>query len=152
MKTLKRLAALTGVSMACAMGSMVVFAEDAAASADAGVSSGAMWSSLLLPILLLVFLYFIMIRPQQKADKAMREMQKNLQVGDEVITIGGIVGIVMRVEDSTKTVVLETGSDRLKIRMMQDAIKENVTAREIAEAAKKEKANKKITPSAKSDE
>ena len=72
-------------------------------------------------------------------------MQKNLQVGDEVVTIGGIVGIVLRVEDATETVVLETGSDRLKIRLKQDAIKENVTAMEQAAAAKAEKDKKKTS-------
>jgi preprotein translocase subunit YajC len=84
-----------------------------------------------------------MIRPQQKQEKETREMQKNLQVGDEVITIGGIVGIVLRIEEATETVVLETGSDRLKIRLKQDAIKENVTAREQMEAEKAEKDKKK---------
>ena len=72
-------------------------------------------------------------------------MQKNLQVGDEVVTIGGIVGIVLRVEEATETVILETGSDRLKIRMKQDAIKENVTAMEQAAAAKAEKDKKKTS-------
>ncbi|MBQ2265617.1 MAG: preprotein translocase subunit YajC, partial [Oscillospiraceae bacterium] len=74
------------------------------------------------------------------------EMQKSLQIGDEVITIGGIVGIVLRVEEATKTVVLETGSDRLKIRMMQDAIKENVTLREAKEAEKAEKLKARTQP------
>ncbi|MBP0972975.1 MAG: preprotein translocase subunit YajC [Oscillospiraceae bacterium] len=101
-------------------------------------------STIGLPLLLLVFLYLLMIRPQQKQEKQTREMQKNLQVGDEVVTIGGIVGIVLRVEESTDTVILETGSDRLKIRMKQDAIKENVTAMEqaAAEKAAKEKAKR----------
>ncbi|MCR4645550.1 MAG: preprotein translocase subunit YajC [Oscillospiraceae bacterium] len=101
-------------------------------------------STLGLPLLLLVFLYLLMIRPQQKQEKQTREMQKNLQVGDEVVTIGGIVGIVLRVEEATDTVILETGSDRLKIRMKQDAIKENVTATEqaAAEKAAKEKAKR----------
>lgn len=71
-------------------------------------------------------------------------MQKNLQIGDEVVTIGGIVGIVLRIEDATETVILETGSDRLKIRMKQDAIKENITAMEQAAAEKAEKEKKKM--------
>ena len=59
------------------------------------------------------------------------------------MTIGGIVGIVLRVEDATETVVLETGSDRLKIRLKQDAIKENITAAEQAAAEKAAKDKKK---------
>ncbi|MBQ2264493.1 MAG: preprotein translocase subunit YajC [Oscillospiraceae bacterium] len=103
-------------------------------------------STFAIPLILLAALYFIMIRPQRKMEKETKEMQNSLQIGDEVITIGGIVGIVLRVEENTKTVVLETGSDRLKIRMMQDAIKENVTAREAAEAAKAEKLKARTQP------
>lgn len=142
---MKALAALTGASMVTVMGTVTAFAEDASAAQQPG-GIGTLISTFALPLLLLVFLYFIMIRPQRKAEKETLEMQKNLQIGDEVITIGGIVGIVLRVEEATKTVVLETGSDRLKIRMMQDAIKENVTAREAAAAAKAEKMKARTQP------
>lgn len=144
-KLMKVLSALTGAAAVGMAGTMQVFAADTAAG-DAGEGAmgiGSLISTLGLPILLLVFLYFIMIRPQQKQEKQTRAMQKNLQVGDEVVTIGGIVGIVLRVEDATETVILETGSDRLKIRMKQEAIKENVTAMEQAEAEKAEKEKKK---------
>ncbi len=144
----KRLAALTGAAMAWAVGSMAVFAEDAAASADPNSAGGiaTLVSTFALPILLLVFLYFIMIRPQQKADKEAREMLKNMQIGDEVVSIGGIVGIVMRIEEATDTVVLETGGDRLKIRLKRDAIKEDITLREAAEAEKAAKKKARMTP------
>lgn len=143
MKLLKGLSALTGTLAMYTAGSLHAFAADAASDDAAAAGWGTIISTFALPVLLLIFLYFIMIRPQQKQDKETREMQKNLQVGDEVVTIGGIVGIVLRVEESTNTVILETGSDRLKIRMMQDAIKENVTAREAAEAEKAAKEKKK---------
>lgn len=144
-KLMRTLTALTSGGMMLCAGSLTVFAEDTAASGDVGAGGtiGALFSTLGLPILLLVFLYFIMIRPQQKQEKQTREMQKNLQIGDEVVTIGGIVGIVLRVEDATETVILETGSDRLKIRMKQDAIKENVTAMEQLAAEKAAKDKKK---------
>lgn len=146
-KLVGMLSALSGMTM-MSMSTLHVFAADtsAAASGDEAAMGGigALISTLGLPILLLVFLYFIMIRPQQKQEKQTREMQKNLQIGDEVVTIGGIVGIVLRVEDATQTVILETGSDRLKIRMKQDAIRENVTATEQAAAAKAEKDKKKM--------
>ena len=142
-KHFKAFGALAAAAAAGTMGTMTAFAEDAAtaaSSADQTVgTAGALFSTLGLPILLLVFLYFIMIRPQQKQEKEKQQMQKNLQVGDEVVTIGGIVGIVLRVEEATETVILETGSDRLKIRMKQNAISENVTAMEQAEAAKAER-------------
>lgn len=141
---MRALTALASAGMMLGAGSLSVFADDAAAATDQSAGGiGTLISTLGLPILLLVFLYFIMIRPQQKQEKQTREMQKNLQVGDEVVTIGGIVGIVLRVEDATETVVLETGSDRLKIRLKQDAIKENVTAAEQLAAEKAEKEKKK---------
>lgn len=147
-KLMKALTALTSAGMMLGAGTLTASAADAAGTADAtgGSTVGALISTLGLPLLLLVFLYFVMIRPQQKQEKQTREMQKNLQVGDEVVTIGGIVGIVLRVEDATETVILETGSDRLKIRMKQDAIKENITAMEQAAAEKAEKDKKKQSP------
>lgn len=147
-KFVKALAALTGASMMTAMGTITAFAEEAAAAPEQPSTTSMLISTFALPLILLAALYFIMIRPQRKMEKETREMQNSLQIGDEVITIGGIVGIVLRVEENTKTVVLETGSDRLKIRMMQDAIKENVTAREAAEAAKAEKLKARTQPKA----
>ena len=145
-KLVKTLAALTSVSAMTAMCTVTAFAEEAAAASEQPSTASMLISTLALPIILLFALYFIMIRPQRKAEKETREMQNSLQIGDEVITIGGIVGIVLRVEENTKTVVLETGSDRLKIRMMQDAIKENVTAREAKEAEKAEKLKARTQP------
>lgn len=145
-KLMKVIAALTtGAVSVLGTGSVQAFAADAAAAdgAEGSMTIMTLVSTLGLPVLLLVFLYFMMIRPQQKQEKQTREMQKNLQVGDEVVTIGGIVGIVLRVEDQTETVILETGSDRLKIRMKQDAIKENVTAAEQAAAEKAAKEKEK---------
>lgn len=144
-KLMKAITAIVSAGSMLGAGSLTAFATDAAAQGSAGGTGMAMLTTLGLPLLLLVFLYFIMIRPQQKQEKQTREMQKNLQVGDEVVTIGGIVGIVLRIEEQTETVILETGSDRLKIRMKQDAIKENVTAMEQAAAEKAEKDKKKMS-------
>ena len=144
-KLMKVIAALTGAGSVLGAGSVQAFAADAAATtgSDGSMTIMSLVSTLGLPLLLLVFLYLLMIRPQQKQEKQTREMQKNLQVGDEVVTIGGIVGIVLRVEEATDTVILETGSDRLKIRMKQDAIKENITAMEQAAAEKAAKEKEK---------
>ena len=143
-KLIHALTAVTSAGMMLGTGAVQAFAAGEAGAATQQVGTvGTLVSTLALPVLLLAFLYFIMIRPQQKQEKQTREMQKNLQVGDEVVTIGGIVGIVLRVEEATETVILETGSDRLKIRMKQDAIKENITAMEQAAAEKAEKDKKK---------
>ena len=80
----------------------------------------------LLPILLIVVvMYFILIRPQRKRDKEMQKMRNNLQVGDEVTTSGGIIGRVVSLREDT--VVIETGSDRSKIRIKRWAIQSNET-------------------------
>ena len=75
--------------------------------------------------LILVFFYFFIIRPQRKQDKKDAQMRNELEIGDEVVTNGGIVGIVFSVKDDT--VVIETGGDRSKIRVMKWAIAKNLT-------------------------
>ncbi|MBE6788502.1 MAG: preprotein translocase subunit YajC [Ruminococcaceae bacterium] len=79
-------------------------------------------------VLMFVLLYFFMIRPQKKRDKEIQDMRSNLQIGDEVITTGGIVGIVASLKEDT--VVIETGSDRSKIRVARWAIAQNNTVHE----------------------
>ena len=71
-------------------------------------------------ILVLVLMYFIMIRPQQKKQKEEQKMRNNLRVGDELTTIGGIKGRVVSIKDDT--VMLETGNDRTKIQFEKWAI------------------------------
>jgi len=76
-------------------------------------------------------MYFVMIRPQKKKQKADQEMRDSLQIGDEITTIGGIVGRVVTIKDDS--VIIETGADRNKIRIMRWAISTNNTANEKAE-------------------
>lgn len=76
-------------------------------------------------ILIVVFFYFFIIRPQKKQDKKDAQMRDNLEIGDEVVTNGGIVGIVFSIKDDT--VVIETGGDRSKIRVKKWAIAKNET-------------------------
>lgn len=89
----------------------------------AGTAS--MWSSLIMLVLIIVFFYFLIIRPQKKQEKKEKAMRDALEVGDEVVTNGGIVGIVFSIKDDT--IVIETGSDRSKIRVMKWAIAKNLT-------------------------
>lgn len=88
-------------------------------------SSASSLITLLPLVLIIVIFYFLIIRPQRKKDKKDALMRKNLQVGDEVVTAGGIVGIVFSVKDDT--VVVETGGDRSKIRVKKWAIVQNLT-------------------------
>ncbi|MBR6656593.1 MAG: preprotein translocase subunit YajC [Oscillospiraceae bacterium] len=81
-------------------------------------------------VIVLVVFYFMLIRPQQKKDKEDRAMRENLEIGDEIVTIGGIVGLVVSIKEDT--VVIETGSDRSKIRIVKSAVSQNITAKEKA--------------------
>ncbi len=97
--------------------------------------------SSLLPILgiglMIVFFYFFMIRPQRKQEKKDAEMRNALQVGDEVTTIGGIIGKVVSIKE--ETFVLETTKDRTRIRFLRGAIR-SVDVR-IADVVAQEKAD-----------
>lgn len=79
----------------------------------------------LFPILMLVVMfvamYFLTIRPQKKAEKEANDMRNNLQVGDEVTTIGGIIGRIVSIKD--ETCVIETTKNGTKIRFLKSAIR-----------------------------
>ncbi len=92
-----------------------------------GQTAGA-WSSVIMLVLIIVFFYFLIIRPQKKQEKKDADMRNALRIGDEVVTNGGIVGIVFSIKDDT--LVIETGSDRSKIRVMKWAVAKNLTVHE----------------------
>ena len=78
-----------------------------------------------LPIILIVVMfvamYFLLIRPQKKQEKETNDMRNNLKVGDEITTIGGIIGKVVSIKE--ETVMIETGHDRTKIRILKTAVR-----------------------------
>lgn len=89
--------------------------------------------TMLIPLaLMVVIFYFLIIRPEKKRGKKMQEMLNSLEVADEVVTTGGIVGRVLRVTDDT--VLIETGSDRTKIRVLKSSIAENRTVHDDTES------------------
>lgn len=88
-----------------------------------GDSSG--MSQLTLMILMFGAMYFLLIAPNRKKDKRQSEMRAKLEVGDEVVTEGGVIGLVTSIREDT--VVIETGSDRCKIRVARWAIRDNLS-------------------------
>ena len=64
--------------------------------------------------------YFLLIRPQKKKDKELKEMRDSLAVGDTVVTIGGIVANVAKIEE--ETIVIEFGPSRTKMPIRKWAI------------------------------
>jgi len=100
--------------------------------------SGSMWSSIIMMALIIVVFWFFIIRPQRKKDKETAKMRSELQVGDEIVTIGGIIGRIVSIKDDT--IVIETAGDRSKIRLARWSIQQNITATE--RAAQEQAANK----------
>ena len=105
----------------------------AEAAASGGSTTSAMLSMLITFVPLFAVFYFLIVRPQKKREKEEKEMRESISIGDEIITIGGIIGLVVRQTDDT--LVIETGGDRSKLRIQKSAVKENVTARERMQAA-----------------
>lgn len=117
--------------------SLIAFATETAATTAAGMDTKASTISMLFSFgLLIVVFYFFLIRPQKKKEKEAKQLRDNLQIGDEVTTIGGIVGIVVRKTEDT--CVIETGGDRSKIRVKLWAISENNTVHDASEETVKE--------------
>ena len=73
-------------------------------------------------VILLVFMIVLVYLPQKRQDKKDAAMRNSIEIGDKVTTIGGIVGIVCAIADKDDTLVIETGSDRTKIRFRRSAI------------------------------
>ena len=84
-----------------------------------GNGSGVM--SIILIVVMFAALYFFMIRPQKKQEREINNMRNNLQVGDEITTIGGIIGKIVSIKE--ETVMIETGHDRTKIRILKTAVR-----------------------------
>lgn len=125
---------LTASAAALAGVLSMVTASAESGSGTTSSSSGGMIGSLIMMVLLFAVMYFILIRPQKKKEKEQQAMQRAVRIGDEIVTIGGIVGLVTRVEDDT--IQIETGGDRHKMRLKTWAIQENVTVKEDNERAK----------------
>ena len=79
-----------------------------------------MLPSIVMIVVMIGVCYFMLIRPENKKKKAAEEMRSSLKVGDEITTIGGIVGTICAVKE--KTIVMETGADRVRIEFTKWAI------------------------------
>ncbi len=121
-------------------------AAEGSTGAEGGL--GGSMPMILMMVGLFAAMYFFTIRPQKKQQKMEQQIRENTQIGDEITTIGGICGKVVSVKDDA--VVIETGSDRVKIKFKKYAIQTNHTAnekiqaeREATRAAMQEKKAKK---------
>lgn len=112
-------------------------------------ASGELMSLLITLVPMLLIFYFMLIRPENKRKKEAEALRSSLKVGDEVTTIGGIMGTVVSVKD--EKFVVETGADQVRIEFAKWALSTNETAeanakaeaKKAEEAKAKEKAAKK---------
>ena len=96
-----------------------LLSNDAAAAGGLGGMS-----SILFLVIIFVVFYFFLIRPENKRKKKLTEMRNNITIGDEIVTIGGIMGKVVQVTEDTIT--FETGEDRVRMQVTKWAISTNV--------------------------
>lgn len=100
---------------------LIMLLDTTTAAGEQGNALGNMLFTLAPIILVVIAMYFFMVRPQKKQEQKEAQMRDNLQVGDEVTTIGGIIGRVVSIKDETFT--LETSRDRTKMRFLRTAIR-----------------------------
>ena len=125
---------------------MYLFLESAAGTAAAGSSA----SMILMFVVLIAVFYFFMIRPENKRKKEAQQMRDSLKVGDNITTIGGIIGDIVSIKDDS--IVIETTTDRVRVEFAKFAVSTNNPAEHeapkqkaaalAARKAEKEKAKK----------
>lgn len=104
-----------------------VFALEAAAA-----GAGGTLTMVLMLVVMFVAFYFFGIRPQKKQEREANNMRNNLTVGDEITTIGGIIGKIVSIKE--ETCVIETSHERTKIRILKTAVSRVDVKAEDAEA------------------
>ena len=112
-----------------------------------GTSQGSIIPTIVMIVAMVAIFYFFIIPPEGKKKKAVNEMRESLKVGDEITTIGGVVGTICALKE--ETIVMETGADRVRIEFTRWAIsskgkqaEENTEApmeRELKENSRKSK-------------
>ena len=101
--------------------SFIALFTDGGAAGDAGATSGGFNFMPIIMIVLLVVVFFFMYRSNKKQERQANDMRNNLKVGDEITTIGGIIGKIISIKE--ETVMIETGHDRTRIRILKTAVR-----------------------------
>ena len=92
---------------------------------------------LVMLVVLFVFMYFVMIRPENKRKKQVEDMRNSLKKGDQITTIGGIVGKIVMINE--ETIIVETSDDRVRMELAKWAVSVNNTQQQAAEAERQAK-------------
>ena len=102
----------------------------AEASASGGNQSSSMIFMILFYVAIFAALYFFLIRPNSKKKKEEAQLRNSLEIGDEITTIGGIMGRVVAIKDDEDAIIIETGSDRVKMKFKKWCISTVDTVKE----------------------
>ena len=118
---------------------------------EATAAAGGMGSSIIMIVAMLGIFYFMLIRPENKRKKEAEQTRNSVKNGDEITTIGGIVGTVVNVKEDK--IVIETSADQVRVELMKWAISTNETAAAAAreEAKKKQEAKAKAKAAKKAE-
>ncbi len=93
---------------------------DTAAGAEQTGGMGG-WTTIIMLVAMIGIFYFLMYRPQKKQEQETNKMRNELTVGDEITTIGGIIGKIIQIKD--ETILIETSGDKTKIRLLKSAVR-----------------------------
>lgn len=99
--------------------------------------NGGMIGMIAIYAVIIGLVYLFLLRPNSKKKKQEAEMRNNLDIGDEITTIGGIVGRVVAIKDDEDAIIIETGSDRVKMKFKKWCISSVDTVKETAPATEK---------------
>ena len=102
-----------------------------AASGSTGTQQSNPLSMILIMGVMFGAMYIFMIRPQKKKQKEEQQMRDSLQIGDEITTIGGIVGRVVTIKDDS--LIIETGADRNKMLIKKGALQSCDTVHDVSD-------------------
>lgn len=92
------------------------------AGADVGAGGlGSMISMVVMIVVLVAVFYFFLYRPQKKQERETTEMRNSIELGDVISTVGGIIGVVVRIKDDM--LLIETGADRTRLQVMRWAVR-----------------------------
>ena len=109
------------------------------AEASSANSFSSMLPMILIYVAIFAALYFFLLRPNSKKKKEEAQMRNSLEIGDEITTIGGIMGRVVAIKDDEDAIIIETGSDRVKMKFKKWCISTVDTVKEQPATAQPEK-------------
>jgi preprotein translocase subunit YajC len=78
------------------------------------------WGTIIMIVIMFAVFYFFAIRPQKKQEKETQQMRDALSIGDEIVTIGGIVGIITNITEETITII--SSRDRTRIQLLKSSV------------------------------